>query len=108
MTQYRCSERSNFRLRVEYGAGIVPVAWTVKDSKGELVPGFIAGSPREVGRKIARTRYDAFRLEVSPSYSRTLRSGAQERLAARGLADRAPQAPNQARRRPGQLELKLN
>ena len=46
----------------------MPVAWTVKDSKGELVPGLIAGSPREVGRKIARTRYDAFRLEVSPSY----------------------------------------
>ena len=46
----------------------MPVAWTVKDSKGEVVPGFSGGSPREVGRKVARTRYDAFRLEVSPSY----------------------------------------
>jgi hypothetical protein len=46
----------------------VPVAWTVKDSNGGLLPGFIAGSPWEVGRKIARARYDAFRLEVSPSY----------------------------------------
>lgn len=46
----------------------MPVAWTVKDSKGELLPGFIAGSPREAGRKIAGARYDAFRLEVSPSY----------------------------------------
>ena len=44
------------------------VAWTVKDSKGELLPRFIAGSPREVARKILRARYDAFRLEVSPSY----------------------------------------
>ena|GEM_PF-3554969 len=44
------------------------VAWTVKDSKGVLLPRFIAGSPRDVGRKIVRNRYDAFRLEVSPSY----------------------------------------
>ena len=46
----------------------MPVAWTVKDSKGELLPRFIAGSPREVGRKVVPNRYDAFRLEVSPSY----------------------------------------
>lgn len=46
----------------------MPVAWTVKNSKGELLPAFIAGSPREVGRKIARGHYDAFRLEVSRSY----------------------------------------
>ncbi len=46
----------------------MPLAWTVKDSKGELLPSFIAGSPLEVARKIVRTRYDAFRLEVSPSY----------------------------------------
>jgi hypothetical protein len=46
----------------------VVLAWTVKDSKGDLLPRFIGGSPREVGRKIVRNRYDAFRLEVSPSY----------------------------------------
>jgi uncharacterized protein VirK/YbjX len=46
----------------------VTVAWTVKDSKGELLPRFIAGSPREVARKILLARYDAFWLEVSPSY----------------------------------------
>ena len=46
----------------------MPVAWTVKDSKGELLPRFIAGTPREVARKVLRSRYDAFRLEVSPSY----------------------------------------
>ena len=44
------------------------VAWTVMDNKGDLLPRFIAGSPREVGRKIVRSHYDAFRLEVSPSY----------------------------------------
>src|SRR5262249_1759719 len=32
------------------------------------LPRFIGGSPREVGRKVVRNRYDAFRLEVSPSY----------------------------------------
>ena len=46
----------------------MPIAWTVKDSKGELLPGFIAGSRREVAQKIVPARYDAFRLEVSPSY----------------------------------------
>ena len=46
----------------------MPLAWTVKDSKGELLPRFIAGSQRDVARKIVRSRYDAFRLEVSPSY----------------------------------------
>ena len=46
----------------------MPVAWTVKDSKGELLPRFIAGTPREVARKVLCNRYNAFRLEVSPSY----------------------------------------
>ena len=54
-------------MSLECGAFAVTVAWTVKDSKGELLPRFIAGSPR-VARKILRARYDAFRLEVSPSY----------------------------------------
>lgn len=44
------------------------LAWTVMDRDGELLPRFIAGSPREVGRKVVRNRYDAFRLVVSPSY----------------------------------------
>jgi hypothetical protein len=43
-------------------------AWTVIDGNGELLSRFIARSAREVGRKVARNRYDAFRLEVSPSY----------------------------------------
>jgi hypothetical protein len=33
-----------------------------------MLPRFVAASPREVGRKVVRNRYDAFRLEVSRSY----------------------------------------
>jgi hypothetical protein len=44
------------------------LAWTVMDRNGELLSRFIAGSPREVGRKVVRRRYDAFRLEVARSY----------------------------------------
>ena len=50
------------------GACVVAAAWTVKDSRGHLSPHLIAGSRLEVGRKIVRTRYDAFRLQVSSSY----------------------------------------
>ena len=46
----------------------MPAAWTVKDSEGDLLLNFIAGSRREVGRKIVPARYDAFRLQVSSSY----------------------------------------
>jgi hypothetical protein len=38
-------------LPLSCGANVVTVAWTVKDSKGDLLPWFIAGSPREVGLK---------------------------------------------------------
>ena len=43
-------------------------AWTVKDSKGELLSRFTSGSRLEVARKLLPSRYDAFRLEVSASY----------------------------------------
>jgi hypothetical protein len=46
----------------------VPTAWTVRDSKGQLLPHFIAGSRLEVARKVVPTHYDAFRLQVSSSY----------------------------------------
>jgi hypothetical protein len=55
-------------VNVKLGARVVPVAWTVEDGNGDLLPRFIASSPREVGRKVVRNRYDAFRLQVSPSY----------------------------------------
>ena len=50
--------------RVEYGVRAVRAAWTVKDSKGELLPDFVAGTRLEVARKVVRTRYDAFRLKL--------------------------------------------
>jgi hypothetical protein len=46
----------------------VSAAWTVRDSNGQLLADFAGSSMREVGRKVVPTRYDAFRLEVSPSY----------------------------------------
>jgi hypothetical protein len=46
----------------------VSIAWTVKDSSGQLLSDFVCSSPTEVGRKVVPTHYDAFRLEVSPSY----------------------------------------
>ena len=42
--------------------------WTVKDGNGQLLAEFVGASPLEVGRRIVPTRYDAFRLHVSPSY----------------------------------------
>ena len=46
----------------------MPTAWTVKDSKGQMLPRFIAASRLEVARKVVQARYDAFRLQVSSSY----------------------------------------
>ena len=46
----------------------MPGSWTVRDGKGDLLPDFMAGSRQEVGRKLARKRYDPFRLQVSSSY----------------------------------------
>jgi len=46
----------------------VPDAWTVRDSKGQLLPHFMARSRLEVARKLVPTRCDAFRLQVSSSY----------------------------------------
>jgi hypothetical protein len=50
------------------GASVVSATWAIQDNHGQLLPGIVAGSRLEVGRKIVPTRYDAFRLHVSPSY----------------------------------------
>jgi hypothetical protein len=42
--------------------------WTVRDRAGHRLPGYDGRSKVEVGRKLVPTHYDAFRLEVSPSY----------------------------------------
>jgi hypothetical protein len=85
------------------------LVWTVIDRNGELLPRFIAGSPREVGRKVVRNHYDAFRLEVSPSYreffDRDLGSVlAREHWRIVPIKRRA----RRRRRSAEQLELKLN
>jgi hypothetical protein len=84
-------------------------AWTVIDRKGELLPRFIAGSPREVGRKVVWNRYDAFRLEVSPSYRELFDRDLRSVLAREDW--RIVPIKRRARRRQRtaeQLELKLN
>lgn len=43
-------------------------AWTIRDSTGQMLPHFVAGSRLDVGRKVLPTHYDAFRLQVSSSY----------------------------------------
>jgi hypothetical protein len=94
---------------MSFGARVVTVAWTVKDSKGDLLPRFIAGSPREVGPKIVRNRYDAFRLEVSPSYRELFDRDLKTVLAREDW--RIVPIKRRARARQckeAQLELKLN
>jgi hypothetical protein len=46
----------------------VPGAWTIRDGNGDLLGHFMAGSRQDVARKVARNRYDPFRLQVSSSY----------------------------------------
>jgi hypothetical protein len=85
------------------------VAWTVKDRKGELLPRFIGGSPREVARKIVRARYDAFRLEVSPSYRELFDRDLRNVLEREDWQIVPLKRRTRARRRnDSQLELKLN
>jgi hypothetical protein len=43
-------------------------AWTVKNSRGELLTDFAGSSRLDVGRKVVPGRVDAFRLQVSASY----------------------------------------
>ena len=87
----------------------MPIAWTVKDSKGELLPGFIAGSRREVAQKIVRARYDAFRLEVSPSYREMFDRDLKTVLAREDWQIVPLKRRTRARRRNhAQLEFKLN
>ena len=85
------------------------VAWAVRDSKGDLLPRLIAGSPREVARKIVRNRYDAFRLEVSPSYRELFDRDLKTVLAQENWRIVPIKRHGRARRRnEKQLELKLN
>ena len=84
-------------------------AWTVIDKNGEPLPRFIAGSPREVGRKVVSNRYDPLRLEVSSSYRERFDRDLQGVLA-REEWQIVPIKRHARRRRRNtqQLELKLN
>jgi hypothetical protein len=89
----------------------VVLAWTAMDSNGELLPRFIAGSPREVGRKVVRNRYDAFRLVVSPSYREPFDRDFQNGLARKDWRIVPLKRRVHRRRRSTEqleLELKLN
>ena len=87
----------------------MPIAWTVKDSKGELLPRFIAGTPREVARKIVPARYDPFRLEVSPSYRELFDRDLRNVLEREDWRIVPLKRRTQRRRRnEAQLEFKLN
>jgi hypothetical protein len=73
-------------------------AWTIKDGRGEFLPEFAAPSALEVGRRILPTRYDAFRLHVSPSYREVFERAVARMLAERGW--RIARMPARARQRP--------
>jgi hypothetical protein len=59
-------------------------AWTVRDSTGQLIADFAAGSRLDVGRKLVPTHYDAFRLQVSSSYRQLFDRALSRILAQKG------------------------
>jgi hypothetical protein len=59
-------------------------AWTIKDGTGQLRAEFMGPSALEVGRRIVPTRYDAFRLHVSPSYREVFDRAVAKVLAEQG------------------------
>lgn len=83
--------------------------WTVRDGNGELLPHFLARTRQEVGRKLARKRYDPFRLQVSSSYREVFDREVNSVLQLKNweivpLKRRTPSR----RRNDRQLELKLH
>ena len=80
-------------------------AWTIRDGNGQLHAQFAAASALEVGRRIVPTRFDAFRLHVSPSYREVF-----DRAVAKVLAEHGWQIvkmPARASRRPRTPDLPL-
>jgi hypothetical protein len=58
--------------------------WTVRDDTGRLLADFVGASPVAVGRRIVPCHYDAFRLEVSPSYRALFDRAVSQTLERRG------------------------
>jgi hypothetical protein len=87
----------------------VPGAWTVRDGNGVLLPHFMAGSRQDVARKVARNRYDLFRLQVSSSYREVFDRDVKGVLQLKNWEIVPLQRRTRPRRRNHrQLELKLN
>jgi len=89
----------------------VPVAWTIKNSKGHVFSDLVGGSRLEVGRKIMPTRYDAFRLQVSSySYREVFHRDLENVLAQREwwIVPVKRRARDRRRHNRDQLEFKLN
>jgi hypothetical protein len=86
----------------------VTAAWAIEDSKGQLLPDFIAGSRREVGRKIVPARYDAFRLQVSSSYREAFDRDLEKVLEQRAWRIVPVRQRAGDRRRPSGDQLELN
>jgi hypothetical protein len=76
------------------------LAWTVRDRNGELLPSFIAASPREVARKVVRNRYDAIRSKLASALSMALDDAATRKK----LTDLGAQIPDSAHRTPEALQ----
>ena len=72
--------------------------WTVRDGNGELHAEFVGASPLEVGRRIVPTRYDAFRLQVAPSYRAMFDRAVAQVLEREGWQIVRVKAPARARR----------
>jgi hypothetical protein len=58
--------------------------WTVRDDTGRLRADFVGPSPVEVGRRVVPCHYDAFRLQVSPSYRALFDRAVSQTLERRG------------------------
>jgi hypothetical protein len=87
----------------------VPGAWTVRDGNGDLLAHFMAGSRQDVARKVARNRYDPFRLQVSSSYRELFDRDVKRVLALQNWEIVPLKRRTRRRRRDHhQLELKLN
>ena len=80
-------------------------AWTIRDGNGQLHAEFIGASPLEVGRRIVPAHYDAFRLQVSPSYREVFERAVQKVLAQQGWRIVKIGARAQKKSRAGDLPL---
>jgi hypothetical protein len=82
--------------------------WTVRDGNGDLLLQVMAGSRQEVARKLARNRYDPFRLQVSSSYREVFDRDVKSVLEFKDWQIVPVSRRTRAHRRGRQLELKLN